>query len=223
MNCLPCPHPGLGAGAPLRCIGATALALALLLTACAEVKVAPPAPPPVTDRVVLLPQTGGGPSALELSTAAGQRLRLDQPYAGALLQGGALTQAPTDAAAVQARYGALLAQQPARPRSFILPFEANATQLGPAAEPVLAEVRAALALLPAAEMVITGHTDSVGSAESNDRVSLARAEAVREILVQAGVARSVIAVVGRGKRELLVPTADGVAEARNRRVEIKIR
>lgn len=220
MSPLPCPLSRPGHQVPLRSMGATALALALLLAACAEVKVAPP---PVTDRVVLLPQTGGGPSALELTTATGQRLRLDQPYAAAQLQGGALSAAPTDAAAVQARYGALLAQQPARPRSFILPFEANATRLSPAAEPVLAEVRAALANLPAAEMIITGHTDSVGGVESNDRVSLARAEAVREILVQAGVARAMIAVVGRGKRELLVPTADGVAEARNRRVEIKIR
>ncbi len=197
-----------------RLTGAAALALAGLLAACAS---------PPTDRVVLLPQAGSGPSALELSTPAGQRLRLDKPYAAAQVQAGTLAPVATDAAAVQARYGALLAMQPARPRSFILPFEANTTRLGPAAEPVLAQVRAALASLPAAELVITGHTDSVGSVDSNDRVSLARAEAVREILVQAGVDRKLISVVGRGKRELLVATGDGVAEARNRRVEIKVR
>jgi len=190
------------------------VALAALITACAS---------PPTDRVVLLPQAGGGPSALELTTPAGQRLRLDQPYAAAQVQAGALAPVATDAAAVQARYGALMSLQPARPRSFILPFEANTTKLSPAAEPVLADVRAALASLPAAELIITGHTDSVGSIESNDRISLARAEAVREILVQAGVDRRLMSVVGRGKRELLVPTADGVAEARNRRVEIKVR
>jgi outer membrane protein OmpA-like peptidoglycan-associated protein len=50
-----------------------------------------------------------------------------------------------------------------------------------------------------------------------------RAESVREILVAAGVNRSVISVAGRGEREPAVPTADEVAEARNRRVEIKIR
>lgn len=200
-------------------LGAAALALAALLTACASRKAAPPP----TDRVVLLPQAGSGPSALELSTPSGQRLRLDKPYAAAQVQAGALTPEATDAAQVQSRYGALLAQQPARPRSFILPFEANTTRLGPAAEPTLAEVRAALASLPAAELIITGHTDSVGSVESNDRISLARAEAVREILAQAGVDPKLMAVVGRGKRELLVATADGVAEARNRRVEIKVR
>ncbi len=217
---LPCPAPA----ALSRSLQGVLLASAVLaLLACAEVKVAPPPPPPVTDRIVLLPEANGKPSAIEVSTSAGQRLRLDQPYAAAQLQGGALQPSVTDAAAVQTRYGALLAQQPARPQSFVLPFEANATRLSPAAEPVLAEVRAMLATLPAAEMIVTGHTDSVGSIESNDRVSLARAGAVRDLLVKAGVDAAMITVVGRGKRELLVPTADGVAEARNRRVEIKIR
>ena len=216
-------HPPRRSGRPLAALDHLAGALALLvLAACTSAPQAPPAAP-VSDRIVLLPQAGGGPSALEISTATGQRLRLDQPYASAELRGGSLLAVASDAAAVQARYGSLLAQQPARPRSFILPFETNTTRLGPAAAPVLAEVRAALALLPAAELIVTGHTDSVGSVESNDRVSLARAEAVRELLVSAGVDRAMVSVVGRGKRELLVPTADGVAEARNRRVEIKIR
>jgi len=88
---------------------------------------------------------------------------------------------------------------------------------------VVAEMRSALAALPAAEVVVTGHTDRVGSVEANDRLSLARAEAVRDLLVAAGVARSAVTAVGRGEREPAVPTADEVAEARNRRVEIKIR
>jgi outer membrane protein OmpA-like peptidoglycan-associated protein len=159
---------------------------------------------------------------LELSVGS-QRLRLDQPFAAAELQAGTLRLVPTDAAAVDQRYGALLAMQPARPRSFVIPFESNTNRLGQAAEPVLAALRAALATLPAAEVIVTGHTDRVGSVEANDRLSLARAQAVRELLVDAGVARSIISVVGRGERAPLVPTADEVAEARNRRVEIKIR
>ena len=43
------------------------------------------------------------------------------------------------------------------------------------------------------------------------------------VAVGAGVARALINVAGRGERAPLVPTADGVAEARNRRVEIKLR
>jgi OOP family OmpA-OmpF porin len=43
------------------------------------------------------------------------------------------------------------------------------------------------------------------------------------MLVAQGIAASSIVAVGRGKRELLVPTPDGVAEPRNRRVEIVVR
>lgn len=176
----------------------------------------------VSDRIILLPQADGRPSAVEV-TAGSQTLRLNQPYATAELRDGRLTPATTTAEAVRATYGALLAQQPARPRSFTVQFEPNGNRLAAGAEAVLTEMRAALAVLPAAEVVITGHTDRVGSVEANDRLSLARAEAVRDILAAAGVPRSAMSVAGRGEREPVVPTADEVAEARNRRVEIKIR
>ena len=178
--------------------------------------------PVVTDRVILLPQADGRPSAVEV-TAAGQKVLLDKPYASVDLQGGTLRPGVTDAATVQARYGSLLAQQPARPRSFVVSFESGGNRLTSTAQPVLAEMRSALANLPAAEVVVIGHTDLSGSVETNDKLSLTRAEAVRELLVAAGVARSAVTVVGRGKREPLVQATDEAANARNRRVEIKIR
>lgn len=197
---------------------ATALLALALLAGCAT----PPAAVVTQDRVILLPQADGSPSAVEV-TAGGQRLLLDRPFASAELRNGSLAAAQTDAEAVRKIYGSLLAQQPARPRSFTVQFEANGSRLAPSAEPVITAMRAALAALPAAEVVITGHTDRVGTVEANDRLSLVRAETVREILVGAGLARAGITVVGRGEREPVVPTADEVAEARNRRVEIKIR
>lgn len=175
-----------------------------------------------SDRVILLPQPDGQPSAVEL-TAGTQRLRLGTPYATADLRDGTLVSGTTTPQAVQETYGALLSQLPARPRRFTVQFEPNGNRLAAGADAVLAEMRAALALLPAPEVVVTGHTDRVGAVEANDRLSLARAEAVREILVAAGVPAAAITVAGRGEREPAVPTADEVAEARNRRVEIKIR
>lgn len=194
-------------------LGTLATLAAALLAGCAA---------PVADRVVLLPQADGSPSAVVVR-AGQQQVVLDKPYASAELQGGQLRPVQSDAASVQQRFGALLALQPTPARSFVLPFQANSNQLGNDAAPVLAEMRAALAQLPAAEVIVIGHTDRVGSVEANDRLSLARAEAVRELLVAAGVARTMITVVGRGERAPLVPTADEVAEPRNRRVEIKIR
>ena len=65
-----------------------------------------------------------------------------------------------------------------------------------------------------------GHADSVGRTAFNDSLSLKRADAVRRILIQAGIRAGKIDTVGRGSREPLVPTAEGVSEPRNRRVEI---
>ncbi len=189
------------------------VALSVLAGCCAPI---------ITDRVILLPQSNGRPSAVEV-TAGGQTLRLDQPYATAELSAGRLTPSTSSAESVRDSYGVLLAQLPARPRSFTVQFEPNGNQLAAGADVVVAEMRAALAALPASEVVITGHTDRVGAVEANDKLSLARAEAVRDILAAAGVPREVMVVAGRGEREPVVPTADEVAEARNRRVEIKVR
>ena len=80
-----------------------------------------------------------------------------------------------------------------------------------------------LAKRPAAEIAVIGHTDRVGAVEYNDKLSLQRAERVRADFLKRGVSERSISVAGRGEREPLVATADEVAEARNRRVEINIR
>lgn len=67
----------------------------------------------------------------------------------------------------------------------------------------------------------TGHTDTSGSAEYNQRLSERRAVAVKNELVKMGVPAASIVTVGKGQNDLLVPTADGVREAKNRRVEIE--
>lgn len=187
-------------------------ALALLAAGCAS----------VSDRVVLLPQPDGRPSAVEVKAGA-QRLLLAQPYAAAELKGQDLQPVTMDPAVVRQRYGDLLATQPPRPQRFVVRFESNGNRLTPESAPVLDEMRKALAGLQAPEVIVTGHTDRVGSLDANDRLSLVRAEAVREILIAAGVARTAISVNGRGEREPEVNTDDEVAEPRNRRVEIKLR
>ncbi len=67
----------------------------------------------------------------------------------------------------------------------------------------------------------TGHTDTSGSAEYNQKLSERRAVAVKNELVKLGVPAASIVTVGLGQKDLLVPTADGVREAKNRRVEIE--
>ena len=79
------------------------------------------------------------------------------------------------------------------------------------------------AAVDSGEIIVTGHTDSVGTVESNDQLSLQRASALRDLLVQRGFDRARVDAVGRGERQPVVPTSDSTAEPRNRRAEITIR
>src|SRR5947208_16753017 len=73
-----------------------------------------------------------------------------------------------------------------------------------------------------ARITATGHTDTSGPEAYNMALSLRRANAVKDALVREGVPAQAITVIGRGESQLLVPTADGVREPQNRRVEIVI-
>ena len=69
---------------------------------------------------------------------------------------------------------------------------------------------------------VVGHTDTVGSVAYNQALSEARAANVVGAMVGNGVNPAIITASGRSELDLAVPTADGVREARNRRVEISV-
>jgi OOP family OmpA-OmpF porin len=71
-------------------------------------------------------------------------------------------------------------------------------------------------------IVIVGHTDSSGSNQYNDRLSLRRANAVRDGLVARGVTEGMVRVEARGESDLLVKTEDNVREPANRRAQITL-
>jgi len=70
------------------------------------------------------------------------------------------------------------------------------------------------------QIQVTGYTDRSGSPGYNQRLSERRASNVADALVRLGVPRSDMMISGRGENENRVPTADGVREPQNRRVEI---
>jgi OmpA-OmpF porin, OOP family len=75
----------------------------------------------------------------------------------------------------------------------------------------------------ATRIEVSGHADRTGSASYNQRLSVRRGEAVAAELVRRGVARNIITIQGFGFDRPLVPTAMGVREPQNRRVEIVLR
>lgn len=176
------------------------------------------------DRIVLLPGPDAKPGAVIVRSGAGET-RLDSAYAGAeVAKSGAILERRESAASVAQRYGALLAAQPPRPVSFTVHFATgSATNLTPESRPVIDAIKAELAARPAPEIAVIGHTDRVGDADANDKLSVKRAETVKDILIAAGAQPVSLEATGRGEREPVVPTADGVAEPRNRRVEISVR
>jgi hypothetical protein len=103
---------------------------------------------------------------------------------------------------------------------FLVFFGLNESRLTPEAEEVVAKAAEQFKETGAVRIVSTGHTDTTGPADFNQRLSEKRAEAVADELVRLGVPASAITTVGEGQSNLLVPTGDGVNEPQNRRVEI---
>lgn len=175
------------------------------------------------DRVTLLPDAHGRAGAVVVRSASGEKV-LDRAYAALEVLPTSIAERQQDRAAVEQRYGALLAAQPPRPVAYTVYFmSGSATELTPASQAVFEQIKLTLASRPAPEITVIGHTDRVGSLESNDILSLRRAEAVRNVLVAVGIRAASLDIAGRGEREPLVATADGVDEVRNRRVEIDLR
>lgn len=98
-------------------------------------------------------------------------------------------------------------------------FEFNSAVLLPESYRTLDKIADVLLHYPSMKLIVEGHTDDVGSDDYNDELSLARAGAVKEYLVQLGVYPDYIRVKGYGKRRPIVYGTTNEARALNRRVE----
>jgi len=104
--------------------------------------------------------------------------------------------------------------------AFTASFDFDRSNITADAQRVITEAAAAAKAGNVSRIQLTGHTDRSGSDQYNMALSLRRGEAVKQALIRQGIPAASIAVIGRGERQPLVPTADGVREPQNRRVEI---
>jgi OOP family OmpA-OmpF porin len=106
------------------------------------------------------------------------------------------------------------------PQSYMVFFDFNKADLTPEARRILASAASDYKRGGYVRIVVTGHTDTVGSDAYNMKLSDRRAAAVKAELERLGVEGSMVSDNGVGKSGLLVPTDDQVREAQNRRAEI---
>ena len=191
----------------------SALALALFLSGCA------------TGSLVLLPDDEGHQGAVAVLESGGK------PTDAVIAEGNSRTalgksspaSRPLGRKGLKPGEAALVGGLPPPARSFILYFEQGTTTLVPQSQVALAQIRAEIAARSGPEIEVTGHTDTVGSEEDNDRLSQKRAEEVVGWLASQGFDRSIMSAVGRGERQLMQPTLDNVENGANRRVEVIVR
>ncbi len=108
--------------------------------------------------------------------------------------------------------------QPAR--TYLVFFDWDRADLTARAKQIIAEAAANATHVQVTRIMVNGYTDLSGTAAYNQKLSVRRAESVAAELVKDGISRSEITTMGFGETHPLVPTAQGVREPQNRRVEI---
>ena len=188
-----------------------ALPALLLLAGCAH------------SSMVLLPDEDGGHGEVAILKPDGSGETLVSEANSRASLGGSPTIKPLGAKGLKPTEAALVSALPPPAKSFTLYFLEGTTDMTPESAPVVDEIRAEIAARPGAEVQVTGHTDTVGSDDDNDALSQKRAEEILNLLATKGFDRTIMSAVGRGERELKVPTGDNVSSPVNRRVEVIVR
>jgi outer membrane protein OmpA-like peptidoglycan-associated protein len=172
--------------------------------------------------VVLPNAEGGGVGAITVDDGK-TVTTLDEPYAAAESRAGSSAPVKESREDIRAIFQRAIAVQPILPHHFRLYFILGSDELTPESKVAYRAVFDDIKQRPVYQIEVIGFTDTLGDLSHNQALSLARAAATREALVRDALDRDAISIAGRGKRDLLVPTADQTPEPRNRRVEITVR
>jgi outer membrane protein OmpA-like peptidoglycan-associated protein len=120
-------------------------------------------------------------------------------------------------------FGDALSALPPAPRRFTLFFRFESDALTDESKALIPEIIAAVKQHVVQDVVVIGHTDTMGTQRANYALGLKRAMMIRNILVDAGLNRSAIDTTSVGELDPLVKTPDETPQPRNRRVDIAVR
>jgi OmpA-OmpF porin, OOP family len=173
--------------------------------------------------IVLVPDPDGRVGQAEVTTAGGRQVLTrasDMTRVGGSAAPSAVTTA--DPGYITKTFAEAMAVEPAPPDKFVLYFDAGTTTLDAKSLSTIPGIAAAAKRRSAISISVSGHTDATGADPVNEKLALARAERVKALLLEQGVAAGPMSVSSHGKGNPAVPTPDGVPEPRNRRVEVVV-
>ena len=191
------------------------LLVLLIISGCATVK----------DTIVLVQDADGKVGQLTVTTKGGAKT-LTVPNTMVEVTG--IGKSPSDPKKIdQSQIDSLFTDSikalPLEPISFLLYFLHNSTELTPESKSFIPEVLSLVNKRDFYEISIIGHTDTTGNDKYDMRLSSARSEAVRDILLSHGIRSGQMELRYHGKRDPVVRTGDNVREPRNRRVEVVVK
>jgi outer membrane protein OmpA-like peptidoglycan-associated protein len=130
---------------------------------------------------------------------------------------------PMNEAEVRQMFGDALSAMPGGPLRFTLNFKFESDELTDEARAIVPQIVKLVAQRPVPDVVVVGHTDTMGTPAANYELGMKRAMTVRALLVDAGLDPALIEASSLGEADLLIKTPDETPEPRNRRVDITVR
>ncbi len=180
---------------------------------------------PAGNVFVLMPDPEGKVGAITVSNEKGTRT-LEEEGRGIFIsdpQTPPSAPRPVSNKEIRRWFGDAMAIEPAPPKIFTLFFVSGTAELTPESRQKVSKILETIRDRDSRDISVVGHSDRKGSEELNWELSLERAEAVHQILMEAGVPTDIISTTSHGEGNPLIPTDDDVPEPRNRRVEVTVR
>ncbi len=174
--------------------------------------------------VVLLPDADGSVGRASVSNRSGSAdlaAAGDATHATANRPPGAVSTLSDQE--VNRIFGEALSALPAAPKHFVLYFRFESDELTDESRALVLDIQKEVKERATPDIIVVGHTDTMGTSPANFELGLKRATSVRDLLTQAGLDASTINVTSLGEADLLIKTPDETPEPRNRRVEIAVR
>jgi outer membrane protein OmpA-like peptidoglycan-associated protein len=206
-------------------IAIVAALAAVLEIACAGKHAAPAPPETARTLVVLLPDSDTGVTgrAFVSNTSGSTDLNTTRDASTASPSTAPTAVTTMSEEEVQRLFGDTLSALPPAAVHFTLYFKFESDELTDESRALLPQILNTVKQRTIPEVLVVGHTDTMGTPRANIDLGLVRANTVRTMLIQVGLDQSTVEARSHGEGDLLVKTADETPEPRNRRVEISVR